>query len=509
MSVEPENATEPNDVEPSAPVDESIAEDDSVTQSSSTLHDESEVEETYAEPLPTQRHFLVWLSAGAAVIVMVGALWYRVPFAAQPTPPPTATANATSTAAAQLAVLLATATSANPPTQAPTANEEITPTEVEATLTLSEQMQITALLNSEIPLIDLPSLPEAVNEDALAAVAAEGGKPVIIAALAAKQPLAINSLTLEQFLSKKLRVLPAMGFVPSAAEAANLRKIPPTPTPIPIVLAPGRAWVNFIPPSAAENDHFWVGRPFAPSASVQVAAPTYQFGSTGGGRYRVHHGMDIGDPYGTPVLAAAIGEVIHAGPDDVALIGPYNNFYGNTVVIRLDRKLPVAGGGLDVFLLYGHLSQVSVAVGQHVTPEDVIGMVGMTGIAIGPHLHVEMRVGANNYGQSVNPYLWVRPPDGTGAVAVRLLTADGRTWPTARLSLAQFVNGTAVWGRVIEIYPDNESVNPDPAWGENGAMDAVPAGNYYLFGVINGEKVSTNFVVNAGQTTFVELKTTQ
>ncbi|MGL4651761.1 MAG: M23 family metallopeptidase, partial [Caldilineaceae bacterium] len=157
---------------------------------------------------------------------------------------------------------------------------------------------------------------------------------------------------------------------------------------------------------------------------------------------------------------------------------------------------------------YGHLSQVSVQKGQRVQPDDIVGAVGMTGIAIGPHLHVEMRVGANTYEASVNPYLWVEPPPGHGAVAVRLLTADGRTWPNARLTLARFSGNLATWARVIEIYPDNESVNPNPAFGENGAMEAVPAGSYVVVGSVNGERVAAEVTVEAGKTAFVELRTT-
>ncbi len=280
----------------------------------------------------------------------------------------------------------------------------------------------------------------------------------------------------------------------------------PTPTPVPINLAPGRLWSTFAP--APDSDHFWVGRAFGPNAE-QLASPSYQFGSTAGNRYRTHHGVDISNPLGTPVLAATDGEVVHAGPDDTVLLGPYNNFYGNVVAIRLDRKLSVAGGELDVFLLYGHLSQVTVAVGQRVRPEDVVGMVGMTGIAIGPHLHVEIRLGANTYFNNVNPYLWMAPLEGHGAVAVRVLTADGRTWPAARISLVRYAGGSAVWARQIETYMDVENIGPDPSWGENGAMDGVPAGSYYVIGVINGERVSAEITVQAGKTTFVELRTKQ
>jgi murein DD-endopeptidase MepM/ murein hydrolase activator NlpD len=272
---------------------------------------------------------------------------------------------------------------------------------------------------------------------------------------------------------------------------------------------PERIWSSFQPKAPEENDHFWVESPFLNTEYNKVAAPSYQFGSTAGGQYRPHHGIDIANRWGTPVRAATAGEVVFAGLDDPVPMGPYPNFYGNTVVIRLDRKLPVAGGEIDVFVLYGHLSRVTVAQGQRVQPDDIVGEVGMTGIAIGPHLHFEMRVGENTYQNSVNGYLWLKPGAGDGAVAVRLITADGRSWPGARLTLARFENGRAVWGRLIETYLDNENISPNPAWGENGAMGDVPAGYYVLIGNVNGEAVRAEFFVREGQTTFVEIRTKQ
>lgn len=309
----------------------------------------------------------------------------------------------------------------------------------------------------------------------------------------------------------QVRVIPAVGLeLPPTPEPPTPTPLP-TPTPAPLLLDvnPGRLWSTFTPKAAPDNDHFWVGRPFAANVNNQLASPNYQFGSTAGDRYRPHHGMDMENPSGTPVLAAVDGEVVHAGPDNPELLGPYNNFYGNTVVIRLDRQMTVAGGQLDVFLLYGHLSQVTVAVEQRVKPEDVVGLVGMTGIAIGPHLHVEIRLGANTYYNNVNPYLWMQPLPGQGAVAVRLLTAKGRTWSGARLSLVRFENNVAVWGRQIVTYMDTENIGPDPAWGENGAMDGAAAGAYYLVGVVNSEQVKAQLTVRAGETTFVELRTKQ
>jgi murein DD-endopeptidase MepM/ murein hydrolase activator NlpD len=312
-----------------------------------------------------------------------------------------------------------------------------------------------------------------------------------------------------------ITVVPQVRVLPGVTLKRSLTPEPPTPTPSPtptlppVNLNPGRLWSTFAPQAAPNNDHFWVGRPFGDYATNQLASPSYQFGSTAGNRYRTHHGMDISNPFGTPVLSGTDGEVVHAGLDDTVLLGPYNNFFGNTVVIRLNRQLPVANGQLDVYLLYGHLSQVNVSVGQKVRPEDVIGAVGMTGIAIGPHLHVEIRLGSNSYYNNVNPYLWVAPLEGQGAVAVRVLTADGRTWPAAIISVVRFSGGVAAWARQIITYMDTENIGPDPAWGENGAMDGVPAGSYYVVGVVNGERVSAEVTVRAGETTFIELRTKQ
>jgi murein DD-endopeptidase MepM/ murein hydrolase activator NlpD len=299
------------------------------------------------------------------------------------------------------------------------------------------------------------------------------------------------------------------GLEPKITPAPTFTPLPvPTALPEPVA-GPIRKWASFQPLPPEQNDHLWVGPAFVAGEYNQIGAPSYQFGSTGGGRYRPHHGLDVANPHGSPVRAGVAGEVVHAGVDDPVLIGPYNNFYGNTVVILLDQKLSVGGGQLDVFLMYGHLSQVNVQQGQRVQPGDIVGAVGMTGIAIGPHLHIEMRVGANTYQHSVNPYLWLTPLPGNGAVAVRLLTADGLSWPGQRLTLARFENGQAVWGRMIETYLDNENIDPDPVWGENGAMGDVPAGYYVLVGNVAGESIRAEFFVREGQTTFVEVRTKQ
>jgi murein DD-endopeptidase MepM/ murein hydrolase activator NlpD len=87
-----------------------------------------------------------------------------------------------------------------------------------------------------------------------------------------------------------------------------------------------------------------------------------------------HAGLDFPAPTGTPVTAAAAGRVVFDGYDDG---------YGLTIV--LDH-----GNGLRT--RYAHLSVAAVASGTNVLPGSMIGRVGATGHATGPHLHFEVTV---------------------------------------------------------------------------------------------------------------------
>jgi murein DD-endopeptidase MepM/ murein hydrolase activator NlpD len=89
---------------------------------------------------------------------------------------------------------------------------------------------------------------------------------------------------------------------------------------------------------------------------------------------RMHEGIDIGVPYGTPIHAAAAGTVVYCS---------WMSGYGNLVAID-------HGGGIST--AYGHQSSIAVGCGQTVGQGDVIGYVGCTGHCFGPHLHFEVRV---------------------------------------------------------------------------------------------------------------------
>jgi len=100
-----------------------------------------------------------------------------------------------------------------------------------------------------------------------------------------------------------------------------------------------------------------------------------------------HHGIDIGAPTGTDIVAAASGEVV---------VSTYSYSAGNYIMIS-------HGGG--VYTVYMHASKLLASVGQTVKQGQIIAKVGSTGYSTGPHLHFGIRAG----GTYVNPRQYVSP----------------------------------------------------------------------------------------------------
>lgn len=134
-----------------------------------------------------------------------------------------------------------------------------------------------------------------------------------------------------------------------------------TPGPAPARPAPGRL-THPLPGAVLTS-------PFGPRTH-----PVY-------GDTRVHTGLDLAKPAGTPILAAGDGVVISSGNQGA---------YG--IATLIDH-----GGGMVT--LYAHQSATVVSAGQRVTAGQVIGRVGSTGASTGPHLHFEVRIN----GDPVNP----------------------------------------------------------------------------------------------------------
>ncbi len=91
-------------------------------------------------------------------------------------------------------------------------------------------------------------------------------------------------------------------------------------------------------------------------------------------RYKLHSGIDIAAPSGTPVIAAGAGRVV---------LSEYHAGYGN--LIEIDH-------GDDIISRYAHCSRRLVEVGEAVLRGDLIATVGSTGQSTGPHLHYEILI---------------------------------------------------------------------------------------------------------------------
>lgn len=266
---------------------------------------------------------------------------------------------------------------------------------------------------------------------------------------------------------------------------------PATETPPPPTFTPPP------PPPALAGEHLMLQRP-VPTSGPAWTDKTYPYGSTRGGALRPHTGVEFVVPTGTPVLATAAGTVIVAGDDAAIAYGPQTNFYGNLVILELADS----GGGSPLFALYGHLSDVQVAEGQFVAAGEVLGLSGSSGIADGPHLHLEVRVGENSYNATRNPLLWLVPLPGTGVVAGRVVGTSGETLYEAPVTLIR-VDAPAPYTATTS-YANGEP-NADRVMNENFAVDDVVPGFYEAIVDAGGRRFTAELWVYPGRTNWVEI----
>ena len=288
-----------------------------------------------------------------------------------------------------------------------------------------------------------------------------------------------------------LFVPPATLTITPTLATTSLDESVPTWTPLPTWTIPPQAG------STAINDHFLFSYPVAGNGSRSLSR-VYPYGGTYNGRLQVHHGVDLVHPMGTPLFAAADGAVLYAGNDFVTQFGPENNYYGYLVVIQHNF---LSAEQLPVFTLYGHMQQVNVQAGQVLREGDVIGTIGQSGVARGPHVHFEVRVGDPfDFGATRNPELWLRPLPDSGLLVGRVTDTNGS--PLYGVTLNVQSNQIT---RNAYTYVD-DLVNRDPSLDENFSLGDLPPDYYSVSVRVNGmERFAQSVYIQPEQMTWMDI----
>jgi murein DD-endopeptidase MepM/ murein hydrolase activator NlpD len=247
----------------------------------------------------------------------------------------------------------------------------------------------------------------------------------------------------------------------------------------------------------------WLRRPIAAPGNVYLDQ-TYRYGSTMGGNFQQHQGVEFNNPDGTPVHAALGGTVVYAGRAEQGAL---------TVAIRHDTTVTARDTTFRLYSIYFHNSALEVQPGDRVTTGQVISRVGNTGRATNDHLHLELAISpTDSIGAIVdslqrfppfttNPELWLRPLPGTGVVAGQVFDSAGTPVRQARIyGLAKRVPVETPFS-YIETYGDKG--HSHPLYGEHFALGDVPAGTYLMGTEIDGQRVLRRVTVAAGRLTWV------
>ena len=267
--------------------------------------------------------------------------------------------------------------------------------------------------------------------------------------------------------------------IPVSTAASPEGEIPPTAAPDPLRFVfpeagppPVSSWrppLYEVPWAPTPYDHFYFYRPIAAN-DINWPDPDYRYGGVFFEDV-VHTGVDIPAEPGTPVLAAADGKVVWAGYGLYRGVqGDASDPYGIAVLIRHDFSFE----DQQLYTVYGHLQEMNVRQGQQVSMGEQVGLVGQTGKVTGPHLHFEVRVGNSDYFSTLNPELWLVPPQGWGVAVARVMDTVGALYSDERLRFISMETGQ-VWR--VRPYAGREAKS-DPYYRENMVISDLPAGMY-------------------------------
>lgn len=301
------------------------------------------------------------------------------------------------------------------------------------------------------------------------------------------------------------------GSVVIPVQAGGFLQIPPTPLPDPLETPlpssgpiPISAWrppLYPVPWALGKHDHFYFIRPIA-ADEINWPLSDYRYAGTYFGPKRPHTGIDITAPTGTPVMAAGSGQIVWTG------YGLYRGYpdpsdpYGLAIAIAHDF-----GYGIEpLYTLYAHLSEIIVIEGQRVEAGDIIGLSGSTGFATGPHLHFEVRLGANKFYNTYNPELWLAPPQGWGVLVGLVANTEGSPSYSKSFVITN-LETEQVW--YVETYNTYLTINSDPYYKENFILSDLPQGTYEISIGYTGHYYSTTVTILPGAVTYFSFKGTR
>ena len=195
--------------------------------------------------------------------------------------------------------------------------------------------------------------------------------------------------------------------------------------------------------------------------------------------------------------------MVVAQADANAWYGWRCDWYGHLVVVQLDEMWQ----GQPVYVLYGHVLNINVEVGQHVSRGEQVAEIGFGGAALVPHLHLEVRVGDNTFWSTRNPILWLDPGPTRGVIVGRLLDPEGRPWQGVTMTLIPKVENPEFTNTWTYLDDPQHMINPDEGYAENFVFADVPPGEYDVYTKLQGVEYRVSVTVAAGEIATVELIT--
>lgn len=205
--------------------------------------------------------------------------------------------------------------------------------------------------------------------------------PTVISSDWAEWPVEISSVPIQQSVSQPP---PEPSSLPQ--QITNFPSTLPGADSVSAVAPPAPSAISITPTPTPVPDSPLIGLPVNGRITQDFGCSLYYTGLVGPGcsaeQPWFHDGLDIEAVIDTPVPAMMPGVVIFAGEDTTGPKCDDDRGYGLAVVVD-------SGSGWRT--LYAHLSKINVTAGQAVNPETIVGAVGASGCATGPHLHFGLR----------------------------------------------------------------------------------------------------------------------